>query len=652
MLVCISTAFVSGMLAGCTNDVYNPDAAETLVPPADTYFSFNTKAPVTLKVDYAMPGMPTLIEVYDQKPVATDGNIRTLRQDLTPLFMAFTDENGRFEGKMEIPTRVEKIYLYTREMGYPECVEVDMADNAFVFDNSASAAEASTRAYGFTGTQPYRLDATAGLYSLCKWDKDGRVTSENPGYVTRNYWIPIWNDNGKTKNLEGLSVFTSRLKNLLWNKSQTKPGNLDNSALIGGVEQTNFYIAKETRVSLMFLHERAGYRNTFGYYYYKGSGERNVADRKKYVLFPNVSIVGDDPYYNSLIKGILQSGYEVTLKIFGENGDQPASDKFPVGYTIGWFMIPEGFNPNTAEMQNIGKMITSNDINQRFISVYDEKLRGVVVGAEDGGDKSYEDMLFCVFTDDMDAIIDPKNPGRPYIKESGTDIVIPDVTERTVGTLAFEDIWPSGGDYDMNDVVVEYERAVTFDSKNRVKKIADTFVAVHDGASYANAFAYQTDPVQTGVVTVTGDGAVMESETNSVVVFPNVKQAVPAGKTVMVERTFNEAGLFLKTDLKPINPYVIVKYTAGERKRVEVHLPKHQGTIWADNTLNYTADDAYYIDKGGKYPFAIELPLKGFHTVTERSRIDDEAEYPDFKTWVESKGLLNKDWYNNYKNNY
>lgn len=120
----------------------------------------------------------------------------------------------------------------------------------------------------------------------------------------------------------------------------------------------------------------------------------------------------------------------------------------------------------------------------------------------------------------------------------------------------------------------------------------------------------------------------------------------------MVERTFNEAGLFLKTDLKPINPYVIVKYTAGERKRVEVHLPKHQGTIWADNTLNYTADDAYYIDKGGKYPFAIELPLKGFHTVTERSRIDDEAEYPDFKTWVESKGLLNKDWYNNYKNNY
>lgn len=84
MLVCISTAFVSGMLAGCTNDVYNPDAAETLVPPADTYFSFNTKAPVTLKVDYAMPGVPALIEVYDQKPVATDGNIRTLRQDLTP----------------------------------------------------------------------------------------------------------------------------------------------------------------------------------------------------------------------------------------------------------------------------------------------------------------------------------------------------------------------------------------------------------------------------------------------------------------------------------------------------------------------------------------------------------------------------------------
>lgn len=359
--------------------------------------------------------------------------------------------------------------------------------------------------------------------------------------------------------------------------------------------------------------------------------------------------MGDDPYYNSLIKGILQSGYEVTLKFFGENGDQPASDKFPVGYTIGWFMIPEGFNPNTAEMQNAGKMITSNDTRQRFISVYDEKLRGVVVGAEDGGDKSYEDLLFCVFTDDMDAIIDPKNPGRPYIKEDGNDITIPDVTERTAGTLAFEDIWPSGGDYDMNDVVVEYERAVTFDSKNRVKKIADTFTPVHDGASYANAFAYQTDPAQTGTVTVLGEGTVVENETHSVVVFPNARQAVATGKAVTVERTFDEAGSFLKTDLKPVNPYIIVKYAAGERNRVEVHLPKHQGTAWADNTLNYTADDAYYIDKGGKYPFAIELPLKGFHAVTERNRIDAETEYPDFKAWVESKGTVNKDWYNNYK---
>lgn len=60
-------------------------------------------------------------------------------------------------------------------------------------------------------------------------------------------------------------------------------------------------------------------------------------------------------------------------------------------------------------------------------------------------------------------------------------------------------------------------------------------------------------------------------------------------------------------------------------------------------------DDAYYIEKDGKYPFAIDLPVTDFQIVTETIKIDEEAEYPDFRTWAESKGSTSQDWYKHYK---
>lgn len=45
----------------------------------------------------------------------------------------------------------------------------------------------------------------------------------------------------------------------------------------------------------------------------------------------------------------------------------------------------------------------------------------------------------------------------------------------------------------MNDVVVEYNRAIYFNTENMINKIVDTFTPTHDGAMYDNAFAYQID---------------------------------------------------------------------------------------------------------------------------------------------------------------
>lgn len=60
------------------------------------------------------------------------------------------------------------------------------------------------------------------------------------------------------------------------------------------------------------------------------------------------------------------------------------------------------------------------------------------------------------------------------------------------GVLSFEDFWASKGDYDMNDMVVEYKREIYKSVlTSKVVKVIDTFVPKHDGANWQNGFGYQ-----------------------------------------------------------------------------------------------------------------------------------------------------------------
>ena len=269
----------------------------------------------------------------------------------------------------------------------------------------------------------------------------------------------------------------------------------------------------------------------------------------------------------------------------------------------------------------------------RFIS---EKGGGVVVGFQNNNIAiAFED-----FMDDQnftDVVFSLKaNPEITNVPPVDEDL---NTTIEKTGVYAFEDEWPKAGDYDMNDVIVEYERKVYFDKKNIVTKIVDEFTPVHDGATYVNAFAYQIDAAQIGDKITLPEGAILEKETSSIIVMSNAKQNI--GNKYVVTREFN--GSFLKNQLLSYNPYIIVKYSQGKRNRTEVHLPKHKATAYANQSLIGSNDDAYYIDRKGAYPFAIDIPMLGFTPVTERNRID--SQYPGFATWAKSMGNDCKDWY-------
>ena len=141
----------------------------------------------------------------------------------------------------------------------------------------------------------------------------------------------------------------------------------------------------------------------------------------------------------------LETNRKVQLLFQDDQGN--LSTKFPAGYTIGYFIIADGFKCGSKGHDGFidtdKSFVYSNEEwnknyqgqKARFISLSAEGGT-VVYGVEDGGDSSYEDLLFCIDANPNEAIQDPDrpviDPDEPEVSE----------TENNYMSFAYEDIWP------------------------------------------------------------------------------------------------------------------------------------------------------------------------------------------------------------------
>lgn len=671
-----SLMIACGALTGCADkDVYNPNAGKPELKPEGEYFNFTTTTNVDFDVNYGEFAAGSLLEIYTKNPIVynEDG---TYSINGEAQYKIFADTDGCFKGKVELATATDKVYIYSPSWGAPMCIEADVENGKVTIDTTMENDDTNTRAMTSTrvvqNPKVWPVADKKNLYSIVNWD--------NAQF-------------GKPKDLNqiiekgNMDYAIGTIQNTLWKAPYNgkKPEGLDNSLLVTDTKHVNTVIAKaykdkdnivhnieSAEIWLTFLTESAWHQNAIGYYYYPSDKVPSSAkDVKKYILFPNASIAGNVPYMNfyegnsygsyhyDFGKGNAPVSTNRKIQLLYVDDKENVSTKFPPGYTIGYFIMPKEYKTNNNNSEDTYKLsdnyiYSNNTWNKNrannFISLSTEDGT-VVYGVEDGGDKSYEDILFCIQANPKEAIQDPD---RPVIKPDEPVIT---TTETTYRTYAFEDTWPTGGDYDLNDVIIEHRRQITVTNKNYVTKVEDTFTATQEknAATFQNAFAVQFASDQRGTI-VLPTGAIDElNETSSVILFPNANMAKDQQFTVT--RTFGKEELTkdkLKTDIKSLNPFIISQYIAGEINRKEVHLPKNQPTSKADPTQVGAQDDAYYINKNGKYPFAIMLPERSaseaeinFKPATEKISIDKE--YPDFTKWVESEGKDFNDWYLNYK---
>jgi LruC domain-containing protein len=253
------------------------------------------------------------------------------------------------------------------------------------------------------------------------------------------------------------------------------------------------------------------------------------------------------------------------------------------------------------------------------------------------------------------------------------------------GTLAYEDLWPGKGDYDFNDMVLDYEFNIVKNNQEVVQNITATFVLKAFGASLRNGFGFTLPTVDPGdVVSVSGSNVVNNSTFSiannglengqskaTIIVFDDTYRIMPTATggtgantnlaygytepvTVVVNIVLaNNAITYNELNIGNFNPFIIVGTTVngapGPRGR-EIHLPNYEPSDLFDtsyfgqsNDDSSPAEGRYFISTKN-LPSAINIAEK-FDWVTESQ--DITKAYNAFADWAQNGGTLYQDWYKN-----
>lgn len=248
--------------------------------------------------------------------------------------------------------------------------------------------------------------------------------------------------------------------------------------------------------------------------------------------------------------------------------------------------------------------------------------------------------------------------------------------ESFAGTVVYEDLYPAKGDYDFNDLVVEYNYEINKGDNNYVNSVEAVFTVKAFGASFHNAFGFQFPGITpSDVASVTGSvfkpNTIFNMASNGVesaqnkatfIVYddafdimshpgsgigvnttPGSDYVNPESITITINFVPNSVS-FDDLDIGNFNPFIVMKQDRG----YEVHLAGYEPTDLFDSNLfgvyddNSNASTGRYFLTENNLPWAINIP-DGFEYMNEKAKIN--TGYLKFTTWAQSGGLSFPDWF-------
>lgn len=670
----VAFASIALTLTGCRNEFEFP-YEEPVVPQEpqedvvklEDVFSFKTSDKVNFSLNYGKMGYRSLVDIYIERPEMDENGVFVKE----PATRAFADDNGRVSFSDALPMWVNTVWAVNHNFGVPKVLELPVENGTVTYVAEAAGTKTATRTEG-SATYENAWQVSGTLYSIVQWGEHGKpLNSYNPGVLM-----------GTNPNVDATAVHN--LQHMLWGGNLTKQS-VDNRKYAIGSDKINTTIVADeyerdgvihkvesASISMTFLSEGAWNKNAIAYYYYPTNNPpknaNDIANYKKYLIMPNASIPNVCPYcgnpthvasnghYADPNLGPISELSEFKL-LYEDPETGKMTENFPTGLTIGYVVYVNAYNHTNNSVNANSTRYYSNEVangnqEKRFIAL---KMAdgSIVYGFEDGSDWSCEDGLFIISASPNEALLTKDIPQIEQDVE-GWKVEISTVSQ---STLAFEDQWPTGGDYDLNDVIVEHTRTVTFNHADYVTEIKDVFKSVTptNTSSYVNAFGFQLDKRVNQQAKSIDYGEVKASYEDkstkvSFIAFKNSREET--GKSVTIVRSFDDKKLKRSqlNDYEPdLNEFVASQYTDeayenGELR--EVHIATGTPTDKSIKT-DKTDGSQYYVDltkEGTAFPFGVRLPIKNWVICDESVRVDQF--FAGYTDWVnDMTGKTKADWY-------
>jgi LruC domain-containing protein len=678
-------ALVAGVVAlsACKKDTMQqteePTIASKIAPDG---FNFSTTKNINLNLTLRANNNDALVGVVVSV---------YLPDSESPIYKGVTNTSGVLQGSIVVPTSATKLVIdpayvglmrnaeaaisasnaITATIGGKDGFSGDIIPQEIVVSSTGGAtmSSKSSSAFGdptFSYPSPYGSSSTAVVNTTTYPFKLGR---------------PVYLD-GTPDNID--ASLLSYVNASLPEGSQlptTHPEYVSTSAV------PNLNISTASDVWITFVSEGAGYMNTLAYYTYPtGSAPTSVFDIDNATLvFPNASSYGSG--------GGLKAGDRVKI------------GRFSAGTSIGFVLIQNAWTGTGVQTGN-AKFYSDYRLNpesttakkKHSVTLYDDVHKLFLIGFEDvnrdtgnGSDNDFNDLVFYAKADPSTGISTTNIPAIDKGGDTDGDGVQDEQddfptdaskaylsyfpSETGYGSIAFEDNWPKKGDFDLNDLVVNYRLTLTSNAQNQIVELKGDFTPLASGASFHNGFGIQLPVAASTVSSVTGQqfisnyitlasNGVEAGQSKAVIIpFDNHEALVknPDGayfintlmtknkviaKTATVTVKFASPIAASALPVTGFNPFLI----SDMRRGYEIHLPGFAPTDKATTSLFGKDDDASVVSSGKtylskeNYPWAISFFTEYKYPI-ELQAVDKA--YPHFAEWATSGGNLFPDWYSN-----
>ncbi len=553
-------------------------------------------------------------------------------------------KNGKFIENFELPFAQDSITIKSNYVGLTDSVTIPIEDGSAVFDYTPLYSREETPT-GKSGTLTNKSDTSFqqnGFTFLAPFDANGVPTNLLPQDIIQ-------------KNLlDDVNASLPESKKLPDSHPEYLAG-----------KETNIILNKEADVWVTFVGEGAGYKNTLGYYTYTiGEEPTTIADiTEHFIIFPNVSMKNSGG-------GLLP-------------GDRVHLGRFPANTVVSWFLVANGFTgtgigkgSGTHYSQPELNKEANPDLKKHMVLLYDVARELTILGFEDiprdspSCDQDFNDAIFYAKTNPADALttnnlatIDTANDADgdgindeldyfPYDPDVAFNNFSP--SANSTGTLAYEDLWPSQGDYDFNDLVVSYNYNLLANSDGLISRIEAKYKVEQIGAAFHNGFAITLPLAPTNIKSVSNqnvqhnyfnidqNGTEEGTESKESVILIADDTYSLLGQEITIEIAFENPLPKEELGAIPFNPFIMVN---GERGK-EVHLPDLKPTSKA----KFLGEKEDYSDatKNRFYKTKKNLPWAlNVYGLFEppKERVPIILTYPKFVLWANSAGTIEQNWY-------